>query len=771
MSRPIVFVPDIESVKRKFANPSPRLARLRARFDERLERDKAFRELHIFLPALLGEKAALEEGKAILMRLAKDPIELAHEQSPGNTISSEDSLEGHIWCVAPRAMRLAAFFTWLDHHGVWSKAEREEVAMNLMGFYDHYVVPVLRSRTPAGHNQQLSMVFCSAVVGYVFSQEPCVAARAKGLFEWAMPKLKQSLGLMEPGGFSGEGTAYQTGVVSPLVLWIIVFLEQLGEKDVWQTPRLPRGATLSDTLRVEAVMGSCGGLMPPWDHYGWIATHNLAARTFWASVSGESHLLDITEEAWDRPTFIAWRDDDRLWTMLYWPECEPATTGAHTGAPLQGWGIKEVGAATECPGRKLRVMCAWDVGGGGLGPGRSQVNPNHLMIDMGGHIVTQDGTNRSGVPLFAEAATERTWAGFSAEEQAAIGGREGFKRWVLANQEGLLGASSGILVDGWEGYFNRDVRRGALVYEKRDAGLHVFSGESSPYYQNAFDIRRMRRTVAMTPDGVTWIVDDIESDTPHDYDWRVWFRKEAALSGDNVLRVSTPKDTLCFAWKAFADGAAVAASPTLMAVETFPTSLPTLIGSQQGSVRCDLRATGRTVRFVTCMLPQNVSMLRIENIKNSEPRTQNSECWRATWDGGEATFAMPKEVADIPDIPYVTGEQYEIPESFSDLDEIPYIHTDKTDEELLASLDDPAPKEWRKIGEAMLALTLRGRADAFPKIERLMLDMRQNYTVWSVAAWCLGHARHRASLPALEKTRYCREVNTALRALWACERM
>jgi hypothetical protein len=71
----------------------------------------------------------------------------------------------------------------------------------------------------------------------------------------------------------------------------------------------------------------------------------------------------------------------------------------------------------------------------------------------------------------------------------------------------------------------------------------------------------------------------------------------------------------------------------------------------------------------------------------------------------------------------------------------------------------------------MQTLTVRGNREAMPKIVALLLDVRQNYTVHSVAAWCLGHARYAPALEVLRRMMDLPEVNTAARARWAVGRM
>jgi len=163
-----IFVPDLAALRRKLENPPPMLAACYARFQQRLALDDEFRRHHVFLPALLGDPAAVAEVRGQIVNLALNPLILVRER-PGEK-SPEDSLDNHIWCIAPRAMRLAAYFNWLDIQGAWPPDDRRAIGTGLLDFFDAYVIPVLRARVPGGHNQQLSMTLCSSVVGHVFAE-------------------------------------------------------------------------------------------------------------------------------------------------------------------------------------------------------------------------------------------------------------------------------------------------------------------------------------------------------------------------------------------------------------------------------------------------------------------------------------------------------------------------------------------------------------------------------------------------------------------------
>lgn len=769
-----LLIPDLAALSRKLANPPPLLGRLYARFREQLTHDGEFRRDHVFLPALLGDSVAMAEAKGHILTLAFNPWILAREQSPSSQATAPESLEAHIWCVTPRAMRVAVYFTWLDVQGVWTDDERRRLGTALLDFVDHYVVPVLRARIPGGHNQQLSMTFCSAVVGHAFASVEGVAERAQALRDWAMPKFRQTLGLMPASGYSGEGSAYQSGVVSALVMWAGIFLDQCGEPDVWHGRREPNGGCLADSLRLEAAMGSCGGLLPPWDHYGWSRLRSLAARTLWARISGNHTLLSVADSVWDEKAFIAWRPDDRLWTLIYWPEREDVqrVTGGGLqvdGEPpslLTGWSLPAVGGAIEHAEKRLRVMLAWDRSSESLqAVGRAQVNPNHLIIDFGGEPITGDGIDDGSVRLMSDTALARTLEALSAPERELIAQRYGSpEQWACSQQSGFIGQSCAILVDGWESYFPHQAREGRLVFERRAVVRHTFAGEACAYYQPAFDVTRMRRTVSMGVAGVAWVVDDIRAASAHDFTWRIRLRRGVRQVAPRGVRLDLASGrALSFAWLVEADGVEQAAAAALAATPTFPAKRAGLCWPDNGSERCDLTVTGSRVRFVTCLVPEGVDGLIV--------RQDGPGAWEASWSGGSDRFTLPREIEEIPDESPVAGGQIAEQSSLCDLDEAPFgLLDNESDAALLAALEEPPVAEWRRTGAAMQTLVARGNGAALPRIRALLLDPAQNYTVHSVAAWCLGRAGHLPALDALRRMAHSPEDNTAARAQWAVER-
>jgi hypothetical protein len=304
------------------------------------------------------------------------------------------------------------------------------------------------------------------------------------------------------------------------------------------------------------------------------------------------------------------------------------------------------------------------------------------------------------------------------------------------------------------------------VFERREPERHTFAGEAAPYYQPAFDVTRMRRTVSMGASGTTWIVDDIRAESPHAFTWRVWLRREPRPDGPQALRLDLKSGPgLVLACLGEVDGAVGLGAVSVEKDTLYPREPddPRPAWPGENTRRCELTATGRRVRFVACLVPERVDGLQI--------RQTAPGVWESVWAGGFDRFVVPPEIEAVPDADPVPGVQITEKNTFCDLDEAPFALLDEPDAALLAALDEPPVGAWRRTGAAMQTLTLRGHIEAMPKIVALLLDARQNYTVHSVAAWCLGRARYASALEVLRRMSNIPEVNTALRSRWAVERI
>lgn len=733
-----LLIPDLERLRQKLAAPSAGLAELYQKFERSLEEDTSFRAANLYLPALLGDEAALREAKTQLLSVASGLTTRGAE---------EDVIENHTWCVAPNVMRVAVFYTWLDHHERWSEAETRVVAEGVLHFCYEHAVALLRGRAPSAENQSFSLALTCAVVGHVFRDCDEVGERALALHKFGMRRMTKSLGLAPPDGYLHEGSTYQSHVVSPLAMWAAAFLAQLDGEAVLHRQWQPNGASLLDMLRVETLLGSPGSLLPPWDHYGWQPKNNLAPIAYHAAATGQTTGLGDASEVWERESFVAWARDDRMWALIYWPQ---QSLARDQSTLLGGWSLPATGATMEHREQRARLMLAWDQSSSTLQAiTRRQVNPNHLLYELDGKPIFGDGMPDHGM-TFLDASAEEIAAPLNGAQRELVARLYGsVEQWANIQRTGLIGAANTVFLDGEDGYFPMEGKQGFLCHEERDEKRHTVAAESADYYRPRYDLTRARRTVTMNEAGVCWIVDDYRAASRHTFTWQTYLRHGCVLDGD-TLNLHT------------ADGAAVTLAwlpvetVDLDAVAAFPMNTAGSSWSEEGSQRLRLSVGGEAARFVVCLLP-----FRAEGISLQR---QDESTLRAAWKGGSDIFALPKIETSTTTAPVPL-------EASCDLDDEPFALSDEPDGVLLQQLQAPAPTHWRQTTMAMQTLTMRGVEEAWPLMLRLLDDAAQGYRVHAVAAWCLGRV---AYLPALEALRFLSnspEGNSAWRAQWAVERI
>ena len=732
-----LFTPDIERLRAKLAAPPPGLAALYSRFQQRMATDAAFHAENCYLGALLGDTTLVAEARKRVYDTATAFLRRGAE---------DGGIEHHTWCAAPLALRMAVYATWLDRQGCWTSAEREEMARGLLHFCYEHAVNVLRSRVPVADNQSFSLFLTCAVVGYAFRS---LTSRAEALYQYGMSGLTRLFGLAPRDGYWGEGSTYQADVVSPLAMWTAAFLSEVEGPDVLSRPWNPGGMTLRDLLRVETLLASPGHLMPGWDHYGWQRHGNLAPTAYWAGATGDLTPLVSAEAVWDRPDFIAWGRDDRMWTLLFWPTLP--LPQAPTG--LSGWTLPSTAAAMDDHSHRARLFLAWDDSSASLQAiGRTQVNPNHLLYEIDGIPLFADGVAVEK-QHFLDVSLEEIAKPLTADQRVLVARQYGsVDAWAINSQAGLLGAANTVLIDGNAGYFPPDARHGWLVGETRNADSHIVTAESRAIFVPPYDLTQARRTIAMRASGLCWIVDDYRAASRHRYTWQAYLRSPVSLSSNACTMTLPDNRHVCLAWAPTEEVSLtpVTAFPRGGAVAEFP-------WGETGSSRLRFDQKGNAVFFAVCLVPDAVT---------ATVTAMGAGVWRAEWDGGSDIFHLPAWSMAPCELPLHQ------PVTCSDLDDEPFaVANDLSDDMVLSLLDAPLPADWRRTIVALQTGSQRHLAEMLPRAHALLLDPTQRYLVHSVAAWSLGRAAYAPALADLRLLASSPESNTAFRAQEAIRRM
>jgi len=395
-------------------------------------------------------------------------------------------------------------------------------------------------------NQIASMSLCCTLVGYLFGVKRGRDLRAQRLMSAGMMRFPDLFALSPPGGYSYEGSTYFCQIVAPVVSWYCALMEEITGEDAFRRSFPPSGTSPETILRTYLKIVGPSGLMPPWDNYGWMKCASLMGLAYLARKTGDPTPLRVIESAGLalEPNYIAWGSDDRLWTLLWWPEDLSAPAGQRA---FDSWAIPNVAGALVEERKRWRLFQAWDRCQPSVYCGRAQVNPNMLALDLWGSTIFTDGTpnheqcTQFDYPLevFNEVlapgeleSLENYYRSFSTWEP---------KKWVKAFSYGLVGASNSIVVNGEGWYSPPESREGRLVAFASLPNCRLLASEAAPFYRPRYPIESMIRTSLLVRDDYFLVSDAIRTTGQSlRFDWQVFARGEVTVQRRGV-NVATPE--------------------------------------------------------------------------------------------------------------------------------------------------------------------------------------------------------------------------------------
>ncbi len=585
-----LFLGDPQALLNKLETATGPLKDLWQDYQNMLRDDPEARQKMLpFLAALTGKD----------MSEAKDQLRekwtqlLASDQGHG--------LQKHTWCACGASIRQAVFVDWLHHRQAFSQEDLQLAAEVHLGIAFKYAYPTLASRVPSADNQNLSMTLYCTVVGYLFGHKLTGHATGRFLFAYGLQRLPRLLGLFPRDGYAGEGSTYTSHVNTPL----FCLLHQLFETfNLPQNPKgfQPNGSTFKQLIDIERKLIGPTGQMLPWDHYGWSQAINGAPLAYLAGLEEQenqrNHLLGMIHRLGlgNKPGMMAWGHDNPMWTLIWWPASMNQWQDTGEPAALTGWCLPRTGAALEDASRRTRLVQVWDrCAESFTAVGRMQVNPNHLILEVDGEPVFQDGVPAVGQDPFGfdpqqAMSTLSDDARRRLANYATPGSDRNLTRFVQSQSCGMLGAANAIVVDDIKAYWpGRSVEGNALWYGRSDV-LQAVCADVTPFYQPAFDLTKAQRiSIWNTRYGIGLVVDELAAQTSHRWTWQAYLRPSASLKGNAGLSMNLPNDhRVLLAWESVAD-------VQIHDVPGFPKT-------QEGaSKRMALSSNGPTANFVTAI--------------------------------------------------------------------------------------------------------------------------------------------------------------------------
>ncbi len=817
MAEPL-YVRSAEGLARKLENADGLLKKYWGDFQNRILADPKQRGQMLFLPALLPDKSDIMDEAAGHLR--------DYWRNLKNSDTAND-VQFHTWCRGGSVTRRVAFFDWLAHQDYWSKAELEEAAEAFTGFAYKHSLQVMNGRRRASDNQVWSMALNCAVTGFIFGHKLSSHAIGKHLFDIGCGRLPDIIGLFPGDGYGGEGSTYTSHVNTPLAYWTAEFLQQILGRDVSSEPFKPNATTLRKLLEVELHLVSPGGQLAPWDHYGWQPAVNASAFAYLARISGNPRYLALIEALgiWPDPGYLAWGADDPLWTLLWWPEEYNDYAEKELPEELFGWFLPKTGAALDDCKRKTRLMQVWDRCAESIaGVGRGQVNPNHIIFELDGEAVFQDGVPAKGKSAW-ELPAEKVLANLSAEERqrhlnyirSISGSNLDWRVWLDSMAPGLMCGCNGIVIDDEFWYGPEGTRVGRAEFYAVQDDRQTVTADAAEYYRPRYDVEQMRRSSLWdAKHGFGVVLDTCRAGTSHRWTWQCLMRPFLELEGDSARLTLPNGQQILFAWQP-------GPKAELSLLDNFPDT------HEQRSQRLTLDMEGDAVEFAFLIAPgagsasirraddlitlvidgqtHEFSMEDFEPMEAAAPDvTELSDVQverdlqlagleaRLTWQAEASPEANDKlsridgccaQLAAAPPNAELLQRELESgdwPVQLAAAEALGRLGVEPARAELrrlLAAEHAIAPEElyppdsvggeaagkrWRLKAALVTALGRLGDRDAVPLMARIIADNRDFYPVYSAAAQALGRIggpEAKAALaPALKDT----EINTRMRA-------
>jgi len=443
-------------------------------------------------------------------------------------ISFSTGLQFHFWCFAFPHAKVALYFQWLCSIGAYTAAEAEEISQRLIEYHfvNFYYGMRDKPEPECVDNQALALVLSNTIVGHLFSAGENPSQMAQIMLRDGLRRLPQMLAGLPKSGYTGEGSDYMNCVVAPAVALAVEVLERVGgHKDALTIPLEPGGSEPSAVIRMMARCFMPGGLLLPWDNYGFEFGMR-SSIAFGARRLGDDAFFQILESEviWTYDIGIGWAYDDLVWTLIWWPTDEPQSIDPN----WRDWFEPEIGAAFASTDGNCYVMQMWDESEP-VYPTRAHVNPNAVLFSGFRVPISADGAPPEGLPHRFQ--FEDTWREVSF---LAMGEKT---RYNFG--DGCAGAHSVVLLDGNEGMRAR--QRYEQLANSNQLGATAVSAEVTPIYRESFpDVLEVTRQTQLHEDRFITIIDRVRASKKHKRTSRFVFRPEVSAMKGGV-RVRTPE--------------------------------------------------------------------------------------------------------------------------------------------------------------------------------------------------------------------------------------
>ena len=490
----------------------------------------------------------------------------------------------HFWCYALPHARWSLYFHWLSCLGAWDKEEEQDLLEKFIVHQYIYFFSGMHTKPDPEcvDNQTMSLCYSNALMGYLFGYKHFGSAMAKNIYKDAVGRLPQMLGGIAESGYTGEGSTYMDVVLGSCVPLLVEFLERTQGGDWFSRKLEPRKGSAEAVVRMIAREWMPGGLLLPWDHYGYtIPTRQSIA--YAARRTQEKFYMELLEKHadWSYSVGTGWGYDDLVWTLIWWPE----SCSNSQGTVFSSWAEKEIGAALLSEDGRYYLMQMWDAAEvAPTPPGRMHVNPNSMILSAYGSLLTVDGICKKDCTRLQ---FEDAWEEVNSASIQTI--RQNFG-------VGCAGAHSVLLIDGWEGLRPfKHYTQADLV--KFDVDEKEVIADVTPLYRERYtDTRLVRRRSRLYCERF-WIIEDLALfEQEHDITAR-WFLRPENLDIGRGIAIETAEGVRLYLMPLVGENRC-----SVETIEGYPVQL------EGRSIMADFTRTGREFRELWLAWPENTRM-------------------------------------------------------------------------------------------------------------------------------------------------------------------
>lgn len=531
-----MLLDDVAALRRKLTGARGSLAEKWRHFQVLAENQAEVFPLNPALVALVtgDERAARRFRELFEQRLLQVPADCRSHAA-----------QYHTWCWSIPLGRWAVAYDWLADSPAFADFDHASAADVLIDAIHSQVYPRILARQPSGDNQIGSMLLACGLIGYLFGVKRGSDPRAQRLYQIAMER-NAEIAASAHAHFIGEGSVYMTGVnVIVMGLWY-EFLRWLGkpfDREHWLSCQ-----------QAGRNMISPAGLTLPWDAGGNFRAFDMVALALLSRETRDYSSLALLDHLnmWNGIDHCAWFEDQRLWTLIWWPENAPDWPAKEIPSErvFNGWMHPEIGACLDTPINHMRFAQLWDICGGAQvgGVSRPNTDPNTIILEVNGSPLFLDGMPTADCRAFEYpedkilSADERSSlqheiALFASVIQQKVTMRDRIRGFA----HGCIGGSNALVFNDEPWYYPRKNIWGSGTLWANLPGIRAASADCTEHYTPHYQVRRVERSSMMIRDRYVLVLDEIAGDTPIKVSWQTHVRPEKVERTKSGVCVNTPE--------------------------------------------------------------------------------------------------------------------------------------------------------------------------------------------------------------------------------------